>query len=748
MSPMIRPSTLRGAPGLPLALSLLLPTLAACGAASRDAVLECTLDADCGPAARCVQGACQASTPPLADFTLPPTITTHRMVSVTGAVTDPDAGEGVAAWAWTVTRLTAACDADVDVGDAAALQVAFWCAGTYEVALVVTDAAGATSAPARRTATVTALDGAPSVSAGPPVSVDHQCASAPLRCELSQPVALTADGQAPLGGPLTYQWTAFPPDASRAGATALVTHDPAAGAALLAISTDGGAISGAWRMRVRAEDAHGNLAQAVQVVTVGNRAPVVDASPVSLDHRYDGSYRVDGPLAVLVSDPDGDSVELGLLLQEPAGSGCSARLDGASGAGGTLALSCPTPAGLLAAGRTLATTATDVNGAAVTAAVPVQARNRLPEVRPSAGAGATTLELDHTVGPCPDGSGPCFLVAGENPFTASDPDGDPVTAVTLVPGVEAGRPASFGEALPGVAGGTFRFGTPVGFPTEFRAADGASGFWLTATASDPFGASAPAQPALAVRVLNRAPVATLAPTSVATGHHYDTGITAYVATSVVAGFTDPDGDPLAVAAGGGDATCHDFSLADGQVSVTCYLDFTVAPGTFPSLVALAGSHALAPRVSDGWATTSHSTTLQVQDQPPTVADYDGAIESCTCKCLLWEPEAPGVCADTPIWIADATKATFPGRPADADGDPLNATFKLWPGSPAGQSVGPAATNALPEACGATISATTFPVTVDVTINDGVSSASAIWIARAVTCSKAGHACTLPPTLRR
>ena len=37
---------------------------AACGASTRDEVLACTLPTDCGPAARCVDGACQASTPP------------------------------------------------------------------------------------------------------------------------------------------------------------------------------------------------------------------------------------------------------------------------------------------------------------------------------------------------------------------------------------------------------------------------------------------------------------------------------------------------------------------------------------------------------------------------------------------------------------------------------------------------------------------------------------------------------------
>lgn len=738
---MTRPSSLRGAPGL---LAVLLPALAACGASTRDGVLACTLPTDCGPAARCVEGACQASTPPLADFALAAGLTTNRPVAVTATASDADPGDRLA-FAWTVTPITGGCAADVDVGDAPTLQAVFWCPGTYEVTLVVTDGAGASSAPVRRSTSVGALDGAPTVTAGPPVSVEHECAGAPLRCGLSWPVSLSAEGQAPLGGPLTYQWTALPPDASRAGAVVALTPAPTSRDASLALQTDGGPISGAWRLRVRAADAHGNLAQATTLVTVGNRAPVIAATPASLDHRYDGAYRVDGEVSLPVIDPDGDALDLALRLEEPAASGCTAGLTAVTGASGALALSCPTPVGLMAAGRRLVVTATDANGAEVTAEAPVEVRNRLPALRVA--GGLTELALHHHVGACPGGAGTCFLVAGDSPFLAEDPDGDPVTAVTLVPGVAAGRSTSFGEVTPGPGGGAFSFGTPVANPAEFRAADGASGFWLTATVSDPFGASAPAEPALPIRVLNNPPVLRTGATSITTGHRYDPAAQAYVATAPLAVFEDPDGDPL-LPAGSGGPECGAFTLDGGLLSVTCTRGFQWGSGEYPTLAGFAGAHPLTAAVGDGWASASAGVTLHVEGQPPSVPSYDGAIEACVCKCPRFEPELPGVCIEVPTFVADRSKATFPVRPADADGDPLHVTFSLAPGSPAGAAVTPASANRLPEACSATVSSTVFPVTVEVIATDGVSTAFGSWTVRQVTCAKSGQTCELPPAVRR
>jgi len=507
------------------------------------------------------------------------------------------------------------------------------------------------------------------------------------------------------------------------------------------LSTDGGPISGAWRLRVRAEDALGNLAQAIQLVTVGNREPAIDATALALDHRYDGAYRVDGALAVPATDPDGDPVQVVLAVREPAGSGCSASLRGA-----TLALSCPEPAGLLVAGRAVVASATDVNGASVAAAVPVVALNRLPVLRPRGGAGVTSLSLDHGVGPCLGGGGTCFLVSGDDPFLATDPDGDPVTAVTLVPRVEAGRPASSGAALTGVGGGSFRFGTAIAYPAEFRSPAGESGFSLTATASDPFGTSAPAQPSLAIRILNRPPVPTLAPDTVSTGHRYDAGLGAYLAAAELAAFVDPDGDPLVVDAPADDPDCGALTLAGGVVSVACRRDFALTPTAVPTLAGFAGQHALTPGVSDGWDTTRRATALVVEDRPPSVASYSGPVEACTCKCPSLEPLDPWECPVPSRWEADPSQFTLPNRPVDADGDPLRVTFKVAWGQP-GAYVNPSISTALPQDCAATASSPTQGVTLEVSVSDGVSSASGIWSASRVTCASEGTICA-PAAARR
>jgi hypothetical protein len=492
---------------------------------------------------------------------------------------------------------------------------------------------------------------------------------------------------------------------------------------------------------VRAADAFGNLAQAVQLVTVGNGPPVIDESPRSLDHRFEGgAYRADGVVAVPVSDPDGDPVQVGLVLQEPAGSGCASGLTGQDATGATLALSCPAPAGLLAPGRALVASATDVNGAPATGAVPIQVLNRLPVVQPAAGNGLGELELDHTVGPCPAGTGSCFLVAGASPFVAIDPDGDPVTAVTLLPGVAPGHPASRAAA----SGDTFRFGTPVSNPAEFRDAAGASGFSLTATASDPFGASAPAAP-LAIRIRNRPPVVKAAVPAVTVDHRYDASTVRYRAAAGLGTFEDPDGDPLLDAGGLGDESCA-VALAGGAATAACERPFAWQGGAFPTLAGFAGSHALVARATDGWAAAQAATSLTIANAPPTVQDYTGAVEACRCRCPAWDPEFPTTCALPASWVPDLQHATFQLRPADADGDPLAATFS------SAATVNPASDTALPDACTTTVDSPSYPVSVNVTVSDGVSQAAARWTVVEVICSKAGQECTatrpLPVGYRR
>jgi len=738
--PMIRPSSLRGAPGL--LVTLLLPALAACGAASRDAVLSCAVPADCGPGAHCLDGACQVSAPPTADFTPPAGLTTNRAVSMTSTSRDPDPGGAVTGWSWAITRGSAACDADVDVGDGATLQAVFWCPGTYEISLVVRDDTGLESDPVLRTVMVAALPGAPTVTAGPPSAVDHRCSGAPLRCELVQPVALAASAQAPLGGPLDWQWTAVPPNPSRAGATARFSPSPAVSAAWLALETDGGAISGAWQLRVRVTDGAGNLGQAIQLVTVGDHPPTIDAAAVALDHSYAaGTYRTAGAFSVPVSDPDGDPLQVSLTLLEPAGSGCSGGLGALTGGSGHLTLTCPGPAGLQASGRALEVSVTDSNGATASSQVPVQVRNRLPVIRRAARVASGDLSLNHTVGPCPTGTGQCFLVSDDSPFEVDDPDGDPVSGLTLVPGVEASRTSSFGEVTSGPSGPRFLFGTPVNLPGEFRAIDGTSGFWLTATASDPFGASVPAEP-LAVRILNRAPVLKAAVGAVTAGHHYNASTSGYLAGTALAAFEDPDGDPLVDAGSQGDEECATFTFSGGVASVTCLRAFQVASASYPTLSGFAGGHALVVKGGDGWQSASAAAALTIANAPPVLPDFNGAVEACSCECPQWEADLPGVCAFDYTWAVDPRSVTFEVCPTDADGDPLALAFSSASGAV------PAPRTAAPGTCVSLTFLARFPVSVQVTANDGVSQAATTWTASRAICSKAGEVCTPPKALRR
>jgi PKD repeat protein len=658
-------------------------------------------------------------------------LTTHRAVAIEATAQDQDPGDAVVGWRWTVTRLSAACDADVDQGAAATLEVAFWCAGTYEVTLVVTDTVGSDSLPVRKTVTVSASTSAPTIAVGADVSVEHRCAGAPIRCQLEQEVTLSASGLSALGGPLSFRWSAVPPDLRRAAAAVRFSPSAEVAAPVLAIETDGGPISGAWALRVRARDEAGNLAQATQRVAVGNRAPVLDPAPLQLDHRYgDGVFKADGTLTVPLSDPDGDPLEVSVQLVEPAGTGCSAAFTEVAAGRGSFSLSCPGPTGLRASGRVLRAVAADTNDAVTTADARVEVGNRLPVIRPRAGASVTELTLDHTVGPCPGGAGRCFLATGQDAFEVFDPDGDPLTDVTLVAGVDPSRPGSTGEVGAGTAAGQYRFSTPISRPWEFRDATGASGFWLGASVADPFGAAA--APPLSIRITNRPPVLKTAPYETQS-HRYEAATHQYLAGGVVATYEDPDGDPLVDTGSYGDPACSPVGPVDGVLSATCTRTYDPASGALPSMISFIGSHQLHASISDGWESVAAGPGLIIANQPPVIPPFNGPIESCTCVCERFD-DAGGGCLVSK-WRLQPTAVPVPPRPTDADGDPLHVTYL----TSANLSV--TAVTALPAACGTAImSGGSYPLTIQVSANDGQAQASATWTVTAIQCSRSGSSC--------
>jgi hypothetical protein len=722
MTSPVRPSGLLGL--------FLVTLLCACGRASHDGVKVCRDVSDCGEGAFCVRGSCQASSPPLATFTAPASPLTNRVETFTSTSSDPDPGDAVTAHAWSVTTLSAACDADAEGTDAAHLDVIFWCAGTYQVSLTVTDSVGVESAPRQETISVGLLPNAPSVGVGADVAVDHRCGGLPFQCALEQPVSLSAAGQSPAGG-LTYQWSIFAPDATRLDASASLWPSATDPAVLLQLTTDGGPISGTWALRVRLTDAAGHLAQATQLVTVGNRTPVVSATALAFDHVYQsGLYRAGGPLSVTMTDPDGDLMVASVQLVEPTGSGCTASVAPSGVGAGTLSLTCPTAAGLAAAGRALHALATDVNGAAASADVTIQIRNRLPVVVPAAGAGVTELLLDHTVGTCPGGSGSCFLVSGADPFVAVDPDGDPLSPVTLTATVEAARTASVGETdLAGVPG-TFRFSTPVERPAELRDVDGTSGFFVTGTVADPFGASAPTE--LAVRVGNRPPVVTLVGSPVSTGHTYDPVTKRYLAEAVLATVEDPDGDPLVLGATTGDARCA--MVASGQSArASCFLAYDVATGGLPPLAAFRGNHSVSGQVGDGWTSTHVASTVVIGNTQAQAPAYAGPVEGCGCWCYRNGARSKS-CTGDATWMADAAQAVFPVHAIDADGDPVevffqHGAFTVWQFT------------ALPEQATTPATMPSYPDALLVRADDGTGRSFAFWEALSLVCSKQGQTCT-------
>jgi hypothetical protein len=583
---------------------------------------------------------------------------------------------------------------------------------------------------------VTLASGAPVVTPAAASAVDHLCGGARPTCRPALlgsaiPLPLTATVEDPSGGTLAYRWRAVAPQGA-APATVGWSHGDTSLTTDALLETGGGRIAGTWRFRLRVTNAAGLLGQADQLVEVGNSAPALAADPLRLEHRYaDGSYVASGSLPLPASDPDGDPIGVTLVPVEVGTEGCSTTLGAVSGGAATVEVRCGDPARLLGqASRALRVRADDLNGGSVEVLVPVEILNRPPELRLTSNPAGGSLALDHAVGPCPSGGGACFLLAGTTALEAFDPDGDPVTGFAVAAGLE-GATGSFGEAV--TAGGTtiFRFATPVSTPGYFREANGATPFSLIATAADPFGAIG--RLAVPLVALNRPPVVKQPLYAVSVAHHYDPARSAYVATAPLATFEDPDGDPLLIDASLGDPTCGAFSSAAGAVSVDCALSYTVGAGR-PPLASFVGSHALVARASDGWAQVDSNTTVSIQDGAPTVRAFDGVVESCICLCSKWSPDG-STCVGKGAWAVDRASVPLPVQASEADGDPVQVTFSgATPSGGAQKTV-------LPGSCGGTLANPVLPVTVQVTIDDGLLPVQTSSRVSGVSCAQAGTPCT-------
>jgi len=710
--------------------------LAACGG-PEEAVRTCSTDLECGPGARCLQSACVANRPPVTSLQVPASLTSSRVLFIEATATDPDPDDTVARFTWSVTPVGAGCEAEPEPTTGPRLEVVFWCAGTYEVSVLAEDGRGGAGTPARQTVEVATATGAPEVIPAPESSVDHACGGAPLRCRpavagspVALPLSATVVDQA--GGSLVYRWRVIPP--AGADPAAAVTY--ARGAASLSteawVETPSAGIAGTWRFRLRVANAAGLVGRADQVVRIGNRPPVLAGQPVLLEHRYEGGrWLAGGTVPLTATDPDGDPVTLSASLAEGGTDGCVSQLGPVAAGGASLEIRCADPTRLIGlATRSLRVSAADGNGGTAEATWPVEVGNRPPVVRLASNPAGGQVAVDHTVGPCPAGAGSCFIAAGTAAFEAFDPDGDPVTGPAASAALPPWLSSSTGEAT--TAGGvtSFRFASPVSMPGAFRAADGSSHFSLEATAADPFGAAT----TLAVPIVigNRPPVLVRAAAAVAVGHRYDQALQSYVASATLSSFEDPDGDPLRADGSAGDASCSSFAFDGSEGGVECASRYLPASG-LPPLASFVGDHPVVLRAYDGWEGPSRATVVNVQDGAPTATAFAGVVESCFCACSKWSGDGSSCLGAR--WVADTASMPLPVLAGDADGDPVQVTFTPAPATASG-----AQKTVLPASCGDTLRNPTLPLTVLVTIDDGVGRVQTASTVTGVTCSTAGEPC--------
>jgi hypothetical protein len=629
------------------------------------ALLECASDRDCGAGNVCQHRACAANAPPLAAFPAPAAPTTHRVITLSGTATDPEGRAATLRWA--VRAVEGGCEADLGPAAGLSTDLVFWCPGRYEVAAVPVDDLGLEGPPAVQVVEVTAAAGAPSVTAGLAIAATHRCDAAVPSCEVVGPggatsLSLGAAGTDPGGATLTYEWAAIPPAGVGGDDAPLsVTFAPGADAAqpTVTISNTGGAIAGRHRFRVRVRNPQGLLAQAWQEVTVGNAAPAPVAATLSVPHRFDGvHYVAEGDLVIGVRDPDGDPLAVAALVPSEPAPGCTEKFEPGVGATVGVHITCPSADSLIGAtARSLAITIADPNGGSLAVEAPLVIENRAPVVSLATGA---PLRTDHRVEPCILAAGSaCFVADGPDPFTVSDPDGDPLGEYALVASVAAGRGSSKGiVSLDGVAR-RFRFETPATLPLEFRSASGASGFALAATVRDPWSAGSATA---SLTIANRAPIVKTAVPAVSVPHAYDAAARRYVATASGPVFEDPDGDPMQPSAVPY-PNCNHVTLDAGRAVIDCWLQWDYTLGGLPPLSDFAMATYASISVSDGWASVGAATVITILDRPATVSVNVTSVESCVCT------------YDYPCWtLAYASKGIrVPTLLADPDGDPS----QLW-----------------------------------------------------------------------
>lgn len=526
--------------------------LAACASPASPSIAACQSNEGCPAGARCIASACVENSAPTARFTVNGALQAGAEVALDAtSSSDPDEGDSIVEYAWTVTKTAAECDAPTVASKTQQVTVVFVCAGTYEVSLSVTDEMQAGSAPSKTPVVVTGRTGPVLVEAGPAQTVEHTCGGTPLECRPASAIQLSAT--LPNPSFQNVRWTVVPPPGREvgngSGRTVTFLPGPNVRDPTVEVKTDGVAISGDWSFRVEVVNGDSVLDSAVTRVSINNRAPTIGGGPpaAGFNHQFvvtNQSYSAAGSFPVQIVDPDGDAVTTRLTYQH-TGDGEATFSAWPLPAEGTPSqigfdVGALRSAELIADGiqRTVVVLTTDVNGGTGSATFPVVIENR-PPVRALA---AETLAF-HSF------DAQSYLYTSTPRIGRwTDPDGDPVSYEVTTESTDCPEYATDAQ-------GTLRLLCAAGAPLS---AFVRSGRTATVDVGDPWATVRVAD--IAFGIGNRRPI--VVPTvyqpavscvsgggsghgSCSVGPSY-TPPNSFSAISSLAptGVSDPDGDPL------------------------------------------------------------------------------------------------------------------------------------------------------------------------------------------------------------
>ncbi len=647
---------------------------AACGGGDLRQPRGCRNDNDCGSAGVCVASICAADTAPSAVITgapSAPAIAGAQLVLDGGGSLDPDPGDSIASYAWTVSG--GDCPPIPAASSQPRLDSVFGCAGSYTVSLVVTDSRGQASLPQSVAVTVangTAAGGAgasssstvdlppPTVVAADDFAVEHACQGSPSICTPvaangSEILRLTSSGKDVFGAPVGYHWSYEPPlelNGLPAPKLEFLAGTDAAEVEVR-ISTQGTPLSGVWRFFVTATDARNKKARDELVVTVKDRPVLVSGGEqLTLPHRYDpGSQRyvAEGLAPLAWNEPDGDPVQIASRLESALPSSCA--LTGTPEAAGMrFRLECPTLLELAGAEakNVLVFTGTDPAGNSAVARFALSVSDQPPAVSSDQTAPATP-------GHRYDAATRRYSAEFTVQVSSSDPEGDPVT---LSWSHEAARPNGC-SLTPAASGSQVTLRLECADLAELASSD--MQHVAVLTASDGVGPSSTVR--LPFSPQDLPPVISLG-SAVSLDHAYDPARQLYTASfTTPLSWSDPEGDPLRLTWSDEASRpngCTLLSDVDGggtaRVQLECADPLELLGGVTHTLVATA---------SDGGGRSAAARfPLLIGDRPPVIT------------------AAPSVAVDhraeltgSPRYLAEGL---HPVQAVDPDGDPLSIEIQV------------------------------------------------------------------------